>query len=392
MEKSEFSGKSKSADSDYDLRHKSVLYAEDRTQIKRISATMEAANPSQWARLCPRRIISPPEYIRHEFQAIVASTSMDVLRQSISEFLQGKRKSPVGAKIDMAGGQGSAKKFNVNFDTDVSGNDRSALQSSAQGPLSSAVVSSRALALINGQAFEWPTYFMSAGLASALLMTEPPEDLRLDQLKWPLDFFSLFLPLTPELQALTCGRRVPFIWVSRSIPEHSMADVQLVSEPCLSVSFLCFEELEPGRGEIMVDYGAVLLLNRTVSSIHTVTHDFTLGDSKGDSEKFISKIVYLAVSAAMAMSSRPTLVEHGACLRKKKVNARTGKLDREALWEPNFLGKTYHSGIPAGGTHASPRAHWRCGHWAKQHYGPRPWTQDTPWNLLWREPILVNPD
>lgn len=139
----------------------------------------------------------------------------------------------------------------------------------------------------------------------------------------------------------------------------------------------------------MVDYGAVLSLSRQVSSIHTVTHDFNIGDPHGDSDRFVSKMVYLAVSAAMAMTSRPALVESGLCTRSEKRHSKTGKLEREALWSPNFVGRSYRR-VPLGGTHASPRAHWRCGHWTKQHYGPRPWTSETPWKLEWREPVLVN--
>jgi len=84
----------------------------------------------------------------------------------------------------------------------------------------------------------------------------------------------------------------------------------------------------------------------------------------------------------MVMSARPELVERGGL-------ARPAKKGKPELWSPNFLGKSYRirHDAAASGAHASPRLHWRRGHWRHQAVGPR----EAPGHkLLWIEPVLVS--
>ncbi|MFN4172769.1 MAG: hypothetical protein ACK4GW_13545 [Pseudorhodobacter sp.] len=53
------------------------------------------------------------------------------------------------------------------------------------------------------------------------------------------------------------------------------------------------------------------------------------------------------------------------------------------------FGSKEPAGGAAGGVGASPRAHWRRGHWRRQPYGP---AADKVYRPKWIRPVLVNPD
>jgi hypothetical protein len=95
-------------------------------------------------------------------------------------------------------------------------------------------------------------------------------------------------------------------------------------------------------------------------------------------------LMSLALRVALVMSARPELVEAGV---------QTGKQTKRATgltyWTPTIVGRAYRARIETGephGTHASPRLHWRRGHYAAQPYGPGFSLR----KIIWREPTLVS--
>lgn len=83
----------------------------------------------------------------------------------------------------------------------------------------------------------------------------------------------------------------------------------------------------------------------------------------------------------LVMESRPELVEHDG----QKVRAMKKGPAREE-WTPNWIGRTYRVQRPDGdGTHASPRLHWRRGHYRRQACG----TGRKEHKIIWLEPCLV---
>lgn len=100
------------------------------------------------------------------------------------------------------------------------------------------------------------------------------------------------------------------------------------------------------------------------------------------------KLTMLALKIVLAMTARPQLVSSGGQTRKEL--ARKGEVIRDALWSPNFIGKDYRiqrqSSEGLGGTHASPRVHWRRGHWHNVVHGKGRALR----KLDWFEPTLVN--
>jgi hypothetical protein len=111
---------------------------------------------------------------------------------------------------------------------------------------------------------------------------------------------------------------------------------------------------------------------------------FPEGMTDGDN-LFVRKVAHYIFSSIMLMLARPELVERGSL--KKRVE-KPGKPVRE-YWTPNVIGGRYkvarERAAAAGGTHASPRGHWRRGHWRQQAHGEKHSLR----REVWIEPVFV---
>jgi len=111
-------------------------------------------------------------------------------------------------------------------------------------------------------------------------------------------------------------------------------------------------------------------------------------------EGFLEKLGTVAFGTFLAMAAKPELLERGKLLRKVKK----GDKVRE-FWSPNIIGPRYKlkREVPRiihgrfvesereSGTHASPRMHWRRGHFRQQAHGPQRRERKT----IWIEPMLI---
>jgi hypothetical protein len=129
---------------------------------------------------------------------------------------------------------------------------------------------------------------------------------------------------------------------------------------------------------------------RSVRSVPYLDHDLTEKD-----EQFLEQLGVITFGTFLAMHAKPELVERGKLLR------RVGKGDKlREFWSPNIIGPKYklrrevprivhgqfvHAPGREGGTHASPRMHWRRGHFRQQAYGHERRERKT----IWIEPMLV---
>ena len=93
----------------------------------------------------------------------------------------------------------------------------------------------------------------------------------------------------------------------------------------------------------------------------------------------------LMLKLLVILNTRPQLVEAGRCVRPQKI--KHGRVKHCELWSPNVIGRCYRTvrDDRGGGTHASPRVHWRRGFVRSQPHGPR-WSLRKP---VWIEPVLV---
>ena len=296
-----------------------------------------------------------------------------------------------------------------------------------------------------------PTYFLKKDYAEAVAQTNPPEDFRLSEIQWPLDGFLFVLPDAFVMQYF--GWYTPFIAVvrcpkgiypddARPLPTQEIAYISRIGNENdrILVHFPLYLDQPP------VDYTGAYPLTSPISVIQSAPwadatyYEETISPFKipdfskikkptsEQEQELQQKINSFAVKLLLALTAEPGYLESGGIQRPRKVNRR-GEVEKEELWTPNLLGWKYKVTRPSaetlGGTHASPRLHWRRGHMTYQVKGVRgalvpirdlprkPFTPEIPpterghidWNkvspdmtasfwrthvLKWIKPVLVN--
>jgi hypothetical protein len=109
--------------------------------------------------------------------------------------------------------------------------------------------------------------------------------------------------------------------------------------------------------------------------------------------EFNRKIRNLVINILLLLEHSPEIVEpisEAETKRKPKGFAvKPEKSDSNGTRYPRWLGKNYrYSQEKSTGSHASPRLHWRRGHWRSlEPSDNKPWKQH---KRVWIEPVLVN--
>lgn len=232
--------------------------------------------------------------------------------------------------------------------------------------------------------YRLPVYFVAETLARAVAATSPPPDFVLCDLHWPMPAFVLGFP--PAFMKEYVG--ADLCYINCALLENGEYHVPVVGCPTIVVP----------RSKVGIHF--FLRQNGTVGSQVSAYHlddklegvfdryayvDFTGASAEQqmeDSER-LNKVTALVYKLLLVLGTQPALLEHGVCTRPASV--KKGRV-RDALWSPNFIGARYqppeHS---LGGTHASPRMHWRRGHIRRQPHGPQMLLR----KLMWIEPVLV---
>lgn len=284
-----------------------------------------------------------------------------------------------------------------------------------------------------------PTYFVRSEFAQAVAQTEPPEDFKFSEIKWPLPAMLFVLPTDFVMKYF--GYMVPFIGVARSDKGDYPKMLKDIPDCEIPVSVLEPIQSEVDRinivypvysnKELPVDYTGSYPLSMNVNEMDNapsvdatymeedaMTRIFGNFDmrtpssdlpAEGQQEKdFNSKVQAFAVKLMLALTAKPGFIVHGTLARAEK--RKRGRITKLELWNPNLIGWEYQAkrvGLPEKPTdanlkgavmdlpvvtHASPRMHWRRGHMRNQPYGPKPWNDTTPKRLTWIEPVLINAD
>lgn len=110
-----------------------------------------------------------------------------------------------------------------------------------------------------------------------------------------------------------------------------------------------------------------------------------------EEEIFWRDTLSLAAQALLTMTMKPEWVTPEFQERKEKI--KRGVVVRDAIWQPNILGANYQ--IKSEGAqrpssegdagHATPRFHWRRGHWRNQAHGEG----RTLRRFVWLEPMAI---
>src|SRR5512143_43174 len=278
-----------------------------------------------------------------------------------------------------------------------------------------------------------PTYFVRSEFAQAVAQTDPPEDFKLSEIKWPLPAMLFVLPTDFVLKYF--GYLCPFISVAhvtagiyphcvlKQLPECEMPlaamnpiNNQVDRLTCVSPCY--------SKDRVPVDYTGSFPTSMNVSAMVDAPfedatymeeaklnldfdpHQLVADVPSGEAEKvFQNKMQMFAVKLMLLLTARPGIIKVGGITRPEKV--KKGYLKRDSLWGPNLIGWEYRANraLPEKPTeesakealmglqprtHASPRMHWRRGHMRNQPFGPKPWTEASERRLTWIEPVLIN--
>lgn len=248
-----------------------------------------------------------------------------------------------------------------------------------------------------------PTYYVSEELLNDLALTEPPKDLRLNDYKWPMPALTFMLP--KDFSRRYCGAEVINVTLAKLEPEERMkslfetdigpAEEIYVPGPYPRFNFhsevldrsgllSAYSSSQPMDGRTVGDVvkDEMLYYGQYIDKMLKPQPGFF--DAATDGE-ITDKLISLAMKIMLVMSARPNLVTSGTCQRASRM--KKGKF-REALWNPSFIGENYISRVksgPQGGTHESPRIHWRRGHMRNQAIG----AGRADHKIIWIEPMLV---
>jgi hypothetical protein len=264
--------------------------------------------------------------------------------------------------------------------------------------------------------YKVPTYFVRSEFAQAVAQTNPPEDFKIGEIKWPLPAMLFVLPTDFILKYF--GFYCPFLSVARAeigvypdilklpetdIPKVLMNDLRNDAERML-VTYPVYSSIN----NFPIDYSGAFNFDHNIADVAKADfHDATYVEEaalgirintdavdvpSGEAErKFQDKMMTFAIKLMLALTARPDLIKVGQQTRKHREIKHSRRTEvREALWSANTIGWEYRAtrerGGHAQGTHASPRLHWRRGHMRNQPYGEKL----TLRKLLWIEPVLVN--
>jgi hypothetical protein len=223
-----------------------------------------------------------------------------------------------------------------------------------------------------------PTYWVTRELALAASQTAPPESLKLEDIKFPLEGMLFMLPegtLDPP------GSRSSWLGVAKIGTKEGGVSVCFVSggygptynitlrseEPIAASSSFTFETYEAAQS------GDIMRVEQPTDETESI---------------FTKRMSHFGTTLIMLMSARPELVTTDTT--DDLPVSENGRAPRNKLFKPNWLGRGYYvarRGQPVG-THASPNMHWRRGHWRHQAHGP----QRSQRKDIWIEPCLVNPE
>lgn len=238
-----------------------------------------------------------------------------------------------------------------------------------------------------------PVYWVSEKLLESILETELPQQVVIDHLQRSIRFATIILPkdkvYTPDNEEIT--------YLSF---EHYLTGDEV---PAITTGKISITVQRPDSNGVMffsiTKEGTAYASNIELSYETPKDSEFNLSDSlsKLDSEnnpkeaeqQFLETLRNIVLQSLLIMQSRPNLLEMGQPVGFGGVtkSGKTSLLNQ--LLNPNWIGRNYQPPrvrVDLGGTHASPRTHWRRGHTRLVAYG-KGRTERRP---HWIEPVLVN--
>lgn len=252
--------------------------------------------------------------------------------------------------------------------------------------------------------FLHPTYFVAPEFLQAAIHTRLPEKLETDKIPWPMQAMTFIMPkgaLISPFDGECTFLSVAFVPKGWMFPAFHPGPDPIITEDMIHV----FSIAEQNSGPLFAS--ALPTHDTNVANWGKQSFPMTYFDpgKEGDwldghslmpnsaphdrDQQFIADLRTLAIKLVLMTGAVPHLVEDETLARPAKM--KHGR-ERPELWNPRVIGRNYRIKRPRvdhGGTHASPRMHWRDGHTRLQPYGPR---ENPSYKSILIEPVLVNAD
>ena len=233
-----------------------------------------------------------------------------------------------------------------------------------------------------------PIYFIEEQFIRAVAATDLPHDFTLDDLHWPMPAMVVGFPARFMREYL--GRDVCYVYAANcGAGDYAVSELPgcpriTVPKSKVAWQFYCWQD---GNLESFVSsYMRQDRVDETISN-YAYTDYTEIKDEAGiaTDKEVTDRLSALMLKLLVILNTRPQLVETGRCVRPQKI--KHGRVKHCELWSPNLIGRCYRTirEDQGGGTHASPRAHWRRGFVRNQPHGPHR-SMRKP---VWIQPVLV---
>lgn len=233
-------------------------------------------------------------------------------------------------------------------------------------------------------------WWIGEALVEALMKTSPPAETTLREVPLPYPAFVLLLPRSALISPN--GSFIQMLLVSRMSDESALSygletAGEVKEHGALAIS--CFDESGSMNAHIYYSWRP---LNQSLGEWEASTQEPITIHGKfstpiPDDEKFSGNFVRIALNACFIISEHAEMIEGPKVLKRIKSRIGGGKID---LWSPRWVGRSFRRPLPLSGTdmgsHASPRLHWRRGHWRDQRHGEGLQLR----KRLWIQPTIVN--
>jgi hypothetical protein len=232
-----------------------------------------------------------------------------------------------------------------------------------------------------------PIYFIDQQFVRAVAATDLPHDFTLDDLHWPMPAMVVGFPALFMREYL--GRDVCYVYAATcdagdyAVPAQPGCPTITVPRSKVAWYFYCWQD-----GNLESFVSSYFRGDRAHEAIQNYSYtDYTgIKDQAAiaTDKEITDRLSALMLKLLVILNTRPQFVESGRCVRPQKI--KHGRIQYCELWSPNVIGRGYRTiREDYGGSHASPRLHWRRGHVRNQPHGPR-WSLRKP---IWVEPLLV---
>jgi hypothetical protein len=238
-----------------------------------------------------------------------------------------------------------------------------------------------------------PQYFVGKDLATCLLKTTPPDDLAFEDISWPFEAVAFHLPhgvlnhasegtvdvvivslIKPGVYCVPCNPRyreieiLPESYTTFVVSTFMRESEEFVSYRA-SIPIHKFKTVGDSLAFLTVENFTATSYKDDNVIIAAFKEDGALKPATIDDAEFNVELFKLGINLLLTLDYQPDLIENE--VKTKTLKREPTDFRPKEVWNPRFIGRNYRIEREyKGGTHASPRAHWRKGHWRNVRCGP----------------------